>query len=142
MSDLPHITQSEWNIMKQLWKKSPVTGAELVRRVQAEQNLVSTTVKTLLRRLIAKKAVGFTIDEKNSKLYFYFPLVTEKECVKRADKNFLKQYHQNDVGSLFVSFVDSADLSNEEIDRLKDLLEQKKAETVETPTELPGETNE
>lgn len=131
MSDLPHITQSEWNVMKQLWEKSPLTAAELVKNIQAEHALVATTVKTLLRRLIAKEAVGFTIDEKNAKLYYYFPLVTEEECVKKASRHFLKQYHQDDVKSLFSAFVDSTDLSNEEIDQLKDLLERKKAEADE-----------
>lgn len=131
MSSLPHITQSEWNVMKQLWTKSPLTVSELVRNVQAEQKLVATTVKTLLRRLIAKEAVGFTIDEKNAKLYYYFPLVTEQECVVKASKHFLKQYHQNNVESLFTAFMDSTDLSNEEIDHLKDLLERKKAESDE-----------
>ncbi|MDL2234659.1 BlaI/MecI/CopY family transcriptional regulator [Christensenellaceae bacterium OttesenSCG-928-L17] len=131
MSDLPHITQSEWTVMKALWKKSPLTAAELVKSVQAEQALAITTVKTLLRRLIAKEAVGFTIDEKNAKLYYYFPLVSEEECVKKASKEFLKQYHQDDVESLFAAFVDSTDLSGEEIDHLKDLLERKKAKADE-----------
>ncbi|MCP1103203.1 BlaI family penicillinase repressor [Aequitasia blattaphilus] len=131
MSDLPHITQSEWNVMKVLWKKSPLTIMELVKNVQAEQKLVSTTVKTLLRRLIAKDAVGFTIDEKNSKLYYYFPLVTEEECVKKVNKQFLKQYHQDNVENLFATFVNSTDLSGEEIDHLRALLEQKKAESNE-----------
>ncbi|MDL2215458.1 BlaI/MecI/CopY family transcriptional regulator [Ruminococcaceae bacterium OttesenSCG-928-N02] len=131
MRDLPHITQSEWNVMKELWKKSPLTAAALVENVQAEQMLATTTIKTLLRRLIAKEAVGFTIDEKNAKLYYYFPLVSEEECVKKAGKEFLKQYHQDNVESLFATFMDSTDLSGEEIDHLRALLEQKKAEADE-----------
>ncbi|MDL2259079.1 BlaI/MecI/CopY family transcriptional regulator [Eubacteriales bacterium OttesenSCG-928-K08] len=131
MGDLPHITQSEWTVMKQLWKKSPLTIAELVKNVQSEQRLAATTIKTLLRRLIAKEAVDFTIDEKNAKLYYYSPLVSEEECVKNASKQFLTQYHQDNVERLFATFVDSTDLSNEEIDHLKDLLERKKAEADE-----------
>ncbi|MDL2218347.1 BlaI/MecI/CopY family transcriptional regulator [Oscillospiraceae bacterium OttesenSCG-928-G22] len=131
MSDLPHITQSEWSVMKALWKKSPLTAAELVKSVQAEQRLAITTVKTLLRRLIAKEAVGFTIDEKNAKLYYYFPLVSENECVEKASKEFLKQYHQDNAARLFATFMDSTDLSGEEIDHLKDLLERKKAKADE-----------
>ncbi|MGF6375935.1 BlaI family penicillinase repressor [Clostridiales Family XIII bacterium PM5-7] len=128
MNDLPHITQSEWAVMKELWKKSPLTVAELVENIQSKQALASTTIKTLLRRLIAKEAVDFTIDEKNAKLYYYVPLVSEEDCVKKASKEFLKQYHQDNAPRLFAAFMDNTDLSVEEIDHLKDLLERKKAE--------------
>lgn len=126
MSKLPHITESEWMIMRHLWEQSPLTAAQLVERVQQDKKLVGTTVKTLLRRLIAKEAVGFTIDEHNAKLYYYFPLVTQQDCVKDKSKHFLSLYYKDDMKKLFATFIDNTQLSNDEIENLRQMLEKRK----------------
>lgn len=128
MSDLPHITESEWLIMRQLWEEAPLTAAEIVKRVQMQKGLVDTTIKTLLRRLIAKKAVRFTIDEKNSKLYYYTPTVTEEECISEKSKHFLSIYYRDNLEKMVSAFVDDSDLTATEIDNLKKLLDEKKKE--------------
>ncbi|MDL2218280.1 BlaI/MecI/CopY family transcriptional regulator [Christensenellaceae bacterium OttesenSCG-928-M15] len=126
MSDLPHITESEWLIMHQLWEEAPLTAAEIVERVQLQKGLVDTTIKTLLRRLIAKKAVRFTIDEKNSKLYYYYPMVTEEECVSEKSRHFLSIYYRDNLEKMVTAFVDDSHLTAKEIDNLKNLLDEKK----------------
>ena len=126
MSKLPHITESEWMIMHHLWEQSPLTAAQLVERVQQDKKLVGTTVKTLLRRLIAKDAVGFTIDENNAKLYYYFPLVAENECVTQKGKRFLSLYCDDNIEKMLTTFVDSTELTDDEIDKLKSILDGKK----------------
>ncbi|MGF7012116.1 BlaI family penicillinase repressor [Lachnospiraceae bacterium PF1-21] len=126
MAIIPHITESEWLIMHELWKDSPLTAAQLVERVQAQKGLVATTIKTLLRRLISKNAVRFTIDENNAKLYYYYPNVTEEECIEKQSKHFLSLYYGGNVNKMLATFVDDSQLSGEEIDQLKDLLDAKK----------------
>lgn len=126
MSKIPHITEAEWLIMRQLWEESPLTAADIVQRVQSEKRLEPTTIKTLLRRLIAKGAANFSVDEKNTKIYWYFPLVNEEECVTDKSRHFLSLYYKNDVEKLFATFVDSETLSDTEIQSLQNLLERKK----------------
>ncbi len=125
---LPNISESEWLIMNKLWEKSPLTVAEIVEKIQREKDLQVTTIKTLLRRLIAKKAVSFTIDPKNAKLYYYSPMVEQQECVLEESRQFLELYYQNDLNKLFANFLQDAALSAEEIEELKRTLEQKKGE--------------
>ena len=122
----PNISESEWLIMNALWEKSPLTAAEIVERIQREKNLEVTTIKTLLRRLIAKKAVSFTVDAKNSKLYHYSPEAKQEDCVFEESRQFLSLYYQNDVNKLLAAFLENADLSDTEIDNLRRLLERKK----------------
>lgn len=126
MSKFPNITESEWLIMKQLWRQSPLTAAELVKNVQTEKELVATTVKTLLRRLIAKGAVRFTIDEHNSKLYYYYPLVAEDECVRNKTKHFLSVYYKDNLQKMMATFVEDSSITEDEIDSIKKLLDEKK----------------
>ena len=123
--NLPNISESEWLIMNKLWEKSPITAAEIVEKVQQERDLEVTTIKTLLRRLISKKAVSFTVDEKNSKLYYYFPIVAQDDCVLEESKQFLHLYYENNLNKMFATFLENADLSSDEIDGLKRILEQK-----------------
>lgn len=128
-SGLPRISESEWLIMNKLWEKSPITAAEIVEKVQQEKDLEVTTIKTLLRRLIAKKAVSFTIDPKNQKLYYYSPIVEQKDCVLEEGRQFLSLYYENDLNKLFANFLEDAVISNDEIEALKKLLEQKRGDS-------------
>lgn len=125
---LPNISESEWLIMNKLWEKSPLTAAEIVEKIQWEKDLEVTTIKTLLRRLIAKKAVSFVIDPKNSKLYYYSPIVEQQDCVLEESKQFLSLYYQNDLNKLFATFLENTELSDKEIEELKKTLERKKGE--------------
>ena len=125
MSDLPHITGSEWLIMNHRWNECPLTAAEIVKRVSAEKKTAATTVKTLLRRLIAKKAVRFTIDEENTKLYYYYPMVSEEECVLDKTKHLLSVYYRDNLEKMVSTFVDDSDLTEQEIESLKILLDTK-----------------
>lgn len=131
MNQLPNITESEWLVMETLWGEAPLTAAQIVERAQAEKRLVGTTIKTLLRRLISKGAVGFTVDEHNAKLYHYFPLVTEQACVAKKSRHFLSLYYKDNVKKLFSAFVDNSNLSDEEIENLQKMLERKKGDVHE-----------
>lgn len=126
MTNLPHITESEWAVISKLWEESPLTIVEIVKRVQADKQLAPTTIKTLLRRLIAKNAVDFTVDKKNSKLYYYFPLLTEQECVAQQSHHFLSLYFKNDIQKLFSTYVDNTDLSEKELKSLRNILNKRK----------------
>ena len=114
--------------MNKLWEKSPLTAAEIVEKIQREKDLKITTIKTLLRRLIAKKAVSFTIDPKNSKLYYYSPIVEQQDCILKESRQFLSLYYENDLNKLFANFLEDTKLSDQEIEALKKILEQKKGE--------------
>lgn len=126
MNQSPHITETEWLVMRQLWEKSPLSAAEIVNRVQTEKPLVATTVKTLLRRLIAKDAVGYSVDKKNSKLYYYYPLVTEESCATKQRKHFVSLYYNGSFKNMVAAFMGDNDLSHEELEGLRQLLDEKR----------------
>ncbi len=45
---------------------------------------------------------------------------------RKENKHFLELYYRNNTSKLFAAFIDDADLTNEEIERLKKMLEAKK----------------
>ncbi len=85
-----HITEAEWQIMRAVWDKVPATSKDLVGKMNLSVAWEPTTVKTLLARLVAKGALRFEI---KGRTYFYFPLVTEEECVRAEMKHVVEKVY-------------------------------------------------
>jgi BlaI family penicillinase repressor len=124
MKKTPRISEAEWEVMKVLWSKSPKTANEIVRVLSKKTSWKRETIRTLINRLVQKKAVGF---EKKGRQYHYFPLVTEAECVREKTKSFLKRVHGGSIEPMLTSFVEEEQLSPEKIARLRRILDEAEA---------------
>jgi BlaI family penicillinase repressor len=130
MKKTPRISEAEWEVMKVLWDTSPATANDIVKRLSGKTHWKRETIRTLINRLVQKKAVGF---EKKGRQYHYFPLVTEAECIKAEARTFLKRLGGGLIEPMLVAFVEEENLSGEKIARLRRILkkaadENKKAE--------------
>lgn len=114
--------------MEVLWDRESATAAEIVAEVTRHRPVAMRTVKTLIRRLIAKQMVDFTVDERDSRVYHYRPLISKGEGVAHKNSFLLDLVYNNDVGELLANFVRSADLTGAEIERLQALLKEKQRE--------------
>ena len=121
MKKTPKISEAEWEVMKVLWKKSPKTANEVVKLLSKKSSWKRETIRTLINRLVQKKAIGF---EKKSRQYHYFPKVTEAECIKAETKSFLKRVHGGSIEPMLTSFVEEERLSPEKIKRLRRILDE------------------
>lgn len=121
MKQTPHISEAEWEVMKICWGKSPVTSQEVIDALSAQQKWHPKTVKTLLNRLVKKRALGF---KKEGRAYLYQPLVAEQDCVTAESKSFLDRVFGGSLKPMLTHFVENRKLSPEEIAELKKLLKQ------------------
>jgi len=124
MKKTPRISEAEWEVMKVLWSKSPKTANEIVKVLSKKTSWKRETIRTLINRLVQKKAVGF---EKKGRQYHYFPLATEAECVREETKSFLKRVHGGSIEPMLTSFVEEEQLSPEKIARLRRILDEAEA---------------
>ena len=131
MKRIPKISESEWAVMKVLWKKSPLTANEVVSILTRKSEWKKETVRTFINRLVQKKAVGF---EKKGRRYHYFPLVMEEQCVLAETKAFLKKMPAESIEPMLASFVEEESLPPEIIQRLKLILDE-----AESPRNERGE---
>ena len=122
MKKIPSISETEWQVMKLLWLESPMTANQVVEKLEGVTTWKPKTVKTLLNRLINKKAIGFTVE---GRTYLYYPAVTEDECVKAENQSFLERVYGGSLNVMFANFLQDRDLTKEEIEQLKRLLEEK-----------------
>jgi BlaI family penicillinase repressor len=114
------ITESEWLVMQVLWKKSPLTLGEIAKKLDGKADWNKTTINTLLRRLMKKEAVSY----KEARFYKYYPLVTERECLKAEMKDILNKFFYSSPQKLMATLVESEDFTQNDITELEKLLNQ------------------
>ena len=82
MSAIPKIGEGEWYVMKALWDAAPLSGNDIVSAVSQHTDWSQSTILTMLRRLVSKKAVG--VDKQ--KVNMYYPLVGEADVARIQTK--------------------------------------------------------
>ncbi|MBW9157257.1 BlaI/MecI/CopY family transcriptional regulator [Clostridium tagluense] len=126
MADVSKISNSEWEIMKYAWDNIPCTANEIVGALSKITDWKSNTIRTLINRLIKKEVLGYKIDEKDKKTYYYFPLLSENECIKAESDSFIKRVFNGSLNGMIANFLKESELSDEDIEELKNILDKKK----------------
>ena len=122
MQKTPKISDAEWQVMRVTWSKSPITANEVVEALSPSTTWKPKTIMTLINRLVKKGALGF---EKNGRAYRYSPLVEESECVRSESRSFLERVYGGALQPMLANFLEDGELSREEIEELKRILDQK-----------------
>lgn len=125
MERIPKISEAEWEIMKIIWKKSPVTSEQIIDELAVKKEWNPKTVKSFLNRLVNKEAIGYT---KSGRNYLYHPIVTEEECVSMESQSFLNRVYDGAIEMLFSHYLKREKLSNKEIEKLQKILLDKKCD--------------
>ena len=124
MRKVPRISESEWEVMKVLWETSPLTANDIVELLSKLASWQRETIRTLINRLVQKKAVRF---EKKGRQYHYYPAVAETECIKAQTRSFLRRFRAGAIEPMLAALVEEERLSAEQIARLKEILDDKDA---------------
>lgn len=123
MSEIPKISEAEWEVMKIFWAKAvPCTANEIVEGLGGFSEWKPNTIKTLITRLVKKGALGF---REERRIYRYYPLVSEEQCIRSETKSFMKRVFSGALKPMLVTFLQEEKLSPEEIEELKRILEER-----------------
>ncbi len=114
-----NITEAESQIMQALWRKTPLTADEIVADVRARQPWAEATVKTLINRLLKKKAIK---SERVEGRHQYVPLVDRANYVQDESQGLLDRLFEGQLAPLVAHFAQNRKLKPEEIARLKKLI--------------------
>ncbi len=123
MENLPKITDAEWTVMDILWKKSPLSGKDVFEELKDKTDWKIKTLKTLLNRLVNKKAITF---KQKSRVYLYSPLVSREDCIGFENKSFLHKFYQGSIKKMLTGFVENENLSSEDIEELQKIIDKHK----------------
>lgn len=123
------ISNAEWEIMRVVWTQEETTSSDILAVLSQKTEWSSSTVKTLLRRLVEK---GYLSTEKVGKAFIYRPLLTEEESIhKQVDRTFEKFCQQKHL-SILAHLLEQTPMTAADVQQLQTLLSQK-----ETVAEVP-----
>ncbi|MDB5459383.1 MAG: BlaI/MecI/CopY family transcriptional regulator [Caulobacteraceae bacterium] len=115
-----HITAAESQIMDALWRRGALSADELIEDVGAREAWGGATVKTLINRLLKKKAVrSQRLDGKVR----YAPVLQRADYVQRESQGLLDRLFEGNLTPLVAHFAEHRKLKPDEVERLKKLLE-------------------
>ncbi len=115
------LPDTEFSVMKAVWKcPVPMGSHDVMSRLPDDKKWKPQTVLTLLSRLIDK---GFLESERKGKERFYTPIVSEEDYLTVETEDFMNRYKGNSLSSLVRTFFTSNNVSTEDLEELKHLLE-------------------
>ena len=116
---MTRISGAERHIMEALWAQGPQTAEESVQAVGPAQDWGEATVKTLINRLLKKKALT---SERAGGRALYSALVTREAYVTGESQGLLDRLFGGQIAPLVAHYAKHRALSPEEITRLKALI--------------------
>lgn len=119
---MPRISETEWEVMRAVWQGHPCAAREVIKRLaRADSTWHPKTAKTLLSRLVAKRALAC---KQEGRAYLYRPLVSEADCQVHASESFVERVFGGSLRPMLAHFVERRKLSPVEIRELRQLLER------------------
>lgn len=114
------ITDSEYAIMKILWRvDKKMTVADVCAELEGKE-WTPSTVSTLMQRLAKKEVIGF---EKKGKAHYYFPLMKKEEYSVNETRSLIKKLYDGSLRNLIASLAENKAISEDEIDDLRKMFD-------------------
>ena len=117
------LSPAEWEVMKTLWDGGPLDARGVFAALPGGHKWAFQTVKTLLSRMVVKGAVAY---DQVGNSYLYRAAVAREELTRHEVQSVLDRVVGAAVSPVLAHFIDEANLSDEEIQKLKRLLDEKR----------------
>lgn len=126
MPDRPRMTEREMDVMSILWLEGSGTVREVRERLR--DDLAYTTVLWALQTLEEK---GYVRHEKEGRAYRYFPTVEQEQAGGSAVARIVDKVFHGSASMLLAQLVAECDLPDDELRRMRELLDRRLAESEE-----------
>jgi BlaI family penicillinase repressor len=108
----PSISDAEWDVIKVLWDRGPMTAGAVVEALAPTTDWKPRTVKTLLHRLVKKRAVRMHVQDKR---YVYRAAITRQSATRHEARSFLTRVFDGALAPALVRFLEESDLSSDDL---------------------------
>ena len=120
--NLPSLSTAEWEVMKPLWKKGPMAARDVFAALPDGHGWAYKTVKTLLSRLVGKKAINY---KQIGNSYLYRPTHNRNDMTRTEASRFLNRIGDETSRPAIEKVIEESNFSEEDINTLQRLLEVK-----------------
>ncbi|MDX9753023.1 MAG: BlaI/MecI/CopY family transcriptional regulator [bacterium] len=118
------LSPAEWELMRISWQKGKSTARVIYEASLQEKERGYQTIKTMLDRLVEK---GVLRRERFGPLWLYEARISQEKATATAIDRFVHTVLDGAVAPLFAHFVRSKQLSAEEIEQLKALIDKEES---------------
>jgi BlaI family penicillinase repressor len=113
------ISAAESQVMEALWQESPLTPEALIEAVGPANGWAPGTVRTLITRLLRKKAIS---GAREGDKYHYRPLIARSAYLQSESQGLLDRLFQGEVTPFVAHFAEHRNLTPEDVQKLKALI--------------------
>jgi len=114
------LTEAELRLMEILWQKGRATVAEVTSSLPPPPIAYNSVLTTM--RILEQK--GYVAHEEAGRAFLYRPLIEREDAAQNAVGHLLSRFFENKTGSLALRLIESERPSDDELQRLKALIEQ------------------
>lgn len=115
------ISQAESVVMDVLWRSSPLSAEDVVAELSQAQGWEAATVRTLLGRLVKKKALA---TKKDGRRFLYRPRIKRDDFVDAESQNLIDRFFDGRLGPLVTHFSERRKLTAKDVADLKRLIKE------------------
>lgn len=120
-------SETEWLVMEVIWNSGgDITASEIIRTLKDSLNVSARTIRVLINRLLAKEVIRYEVDHKDSRVYHYYVVKSKEECLAEKQERFVRNYFGGNSTLAVASFIERANLSDEQFRELEQLVEKMK----------------
>ncbi len=136
-SAIPRLSDKEWEILKPLWKEGPLAARDIYSMVPKKYHWAYKTVKTMISRLVKKKALVYN-QVGNS--YLYRPAHSRPTMTRAALRCFFQKVFDGALHPFIDYFIENASPENIE-DFKKELARMQKHKIPRAARRKPNLSN-
>ena len=114
-----NLPKSEEQVMQVLWQKETAYVKDIID-AYPEPKPASTTISTLLTRLLAKKAIGYT---QHGKVRAYHALWKKDDYFSNHFSGVIKNFFDDSVSQFASFFTSKSQMSDEQLEELQAIVE-------------------
>jgi predicted transcriptional regulator len=122
--ELPQLTPVELEVMKVLWASDGLSAREIHHQLGEQQDWAYSTTRTIVERMVRKGLVG---KDAFHGLHIYSASVSRATGLARMVRDFAAQVLESSHVPVVSLFADGGRLSEEEIEELRQLLDEEEA---------------
>jgi BlaI family transcriptional regulator, penicillinase repressor len=122
------LTEAELRLMDVLWEQGPSSVQQVMDALPKKSQLAYNSVLTTIR-ILEKK--GYVRHIKDGRAHIYRPLVEREEASRSEIRHLAHRFFKNSHEMLVLNILEERGVDAEELNRLRQLLEQAQPEETE-----------
>jgi len=115
------LTTAEEELMKYLWEIGPCYFSDLKDKY-SDPKPATTTINTLIRRLIDKKYIRYKVNGNSRK---YYSIVKKDKYFSNHVKKLISTYFNNSVEQFASFFTRELEISDQDLKKMKQMVDDK-----------------